>query len=191
MPRFWSGKDGTNVVNCQACGKQVRQRGIALHLKRSKSCGDWIRSRQLKEDDNFQDSSIIDTVPFQEIVIPTTDHVETVAQHLGEGTNQSTGKDDITTDWSQQYYDDELLTDEEKAGYVRWFRNKHGVNPPVELSDAVDALSRTGEQQHHLNEKEDITKDWCQQYYDDELLTDEEKAGYVSWFRNKHGVNPP
>ena len=112
-------------------------------MKRSKSCGDWIRSRQLKEDDNIQDSSIIDTVPFQEIVIPTTDHVETLAQHLGEGTNQSTGKDDIMKDWSQQYYDDDLHTDEDKAKYVRWFRNTYGVNPRVEISDAVDALSRT------------------------------------------------
>jgi hypothetical protein len=49
-----------------------KQRGIALHLNRSKTCRDWVRAKHLKEDVNVQDPAPFPEISFlkQQILCP-------------------------------------------------------------------------------------------------------------------------
>jgi hypothetical protein len=70
MPRYTCNQEGSKQVPCQACGMLFKQCGIATRLTFSKSCRDWVRTKHLKHNVNVLDSSIIDMVPFWEIVFP-------------------------------------------------------------------------------------------------------------------------
>jgi hypothetical protein len=131
-----------------------KQRGIATHLTLSKSCRDWVRTKHLKHNVNVLDSSIIDMVPFWEIVFPPSAVGQGTTTTGSDATSQSTGrKGDALQFWHQRYYNDEIQSKEEKAQYLKLFVDKYGENSPVVVEECGQPKSIHIDQHNTLMER--------------------------------------